>query len=86
MKPRLALNMRKEAEEQQKMVLIREDTEEEVKIGDKVKTNDGVEHTINAIIKPHKPSSTGRILISRNYGMGGLVFPSVCGLKWKENN
>ena len=48
-----------------------------VKTGDTLLDFRGAVHVLQGGNPPHKPSSTGRIYTNR-----GQFFPSVCGLKW----
>lgn len=58
-------------------VLVREATHEEVMVGDTITSFRGVTAVLKGGTPPHKPSSTGRVVIE-----GAEYFPSVFNLKW----
>lgn len=68
------------------MRLIYEKTGEEVKAGDLVSSQDGELFRLDFYREPHKPSSTGRVYVTRMVEQGGQLefFPSVVGAKWIE--
>jgi hypothetical protein len=47
------------------MRLVYEDTKKEVQIGDKVELSHGDTATVLAFNKPHKPSSSGKVIVER---------------------
>lgn len=60
------------------MKLVHETTGVEIKIGDKVTTFRGVKMTLLGFTAPHRPGSTGRVLIARHGGAQPQeFFPSV---------
>lgn len=67
------------------MRLIYEKTGEEVKAGDLVSSQDGELFRLDFYREPHKPSSTGRVYVTRlEAGCQLEFFPSVIGAKWIE--
>jgi len=67
------------------MKLVYASTGNEVKVGDKVKMQDGRTWTLSGIEKPHKPSSTGRVYVVPASGRAcASYFPSVIGAEWIE--
>ena len=57
----------------------------EVKIGDAVQNNDGEQVVVEHIVKPHKPSSTGRVYVrGPREEHGHEFFPGVFGMEWIE--
>ena len=68
------------------MRLIYEKTGEEVKAGDLVSSQDGELFRLDFYREPHKPSSTGRVYVTRLVEQGSQLefFPSVVGAKWIE--
>lgn len=68
------------------MKLVHDHTEQEVKIGDQVRLNGGEELlTVAQVVKPHKPSSTGRVILETKDGKEwGSYFPSAIGAHWIE--
>ena len=68
------------------MRLIYEKTGEEVRAGDLVSSQDGELFRLDFYREPHKPSSTGRVYVTRMVEQGGQLefFPSVVGAKWVE--
>jgi len=67
------------------MKLIYENTGEPVKAGDLVSAQDGELFRLDFYREPHKPSSTGRVYVTRlDGGRQRELFPSVIGAKWIE--
>jgi hypothetical protein len=66
------------------MQLVYEATNKPVQIGDDAETFRGEPVVVLGIVKPHKPSSTGRVYVkpADNSGCGQEFFPSVIGAKW----
>ena len=56
--------------------------EEEVKIGVQAKTFKGEDCTVVGMREPHKPGSTGRVIVKLN-GNEREFFPGVIGAEWK---
>lgn len=56
---------------------------EEVKIGDPVSLRSGEKGRVESIMKPHSPTSTGRVFIDFGKFCTGY-FPSVVGAMWIE--
>lgn len=57
---------------------------DEVKVGDRVLINE-TSHVITHILKPHKPASTGRVVVRDELThQDSSYFPSVVGAKWIE--
>jgi len=68
------------------MKLIYTGTKKEVKVGDKVVIRSGDEMEavmVKRITKPHKPSSTGRVLVAGDLNSMEF-FPTVIGAEWIE--
>lgn len=68
------------------MRLVYEDTRIEVKVGDPVVVKD-LNYTIESIVKPHKPSSTGLVYLKHLNATGGHnlgYYPSVIRAVWIE--
>lgn len=63
------------------MQLVRTDTRKPVKLGDTLTSFRGEAVELVGIIKPHKPESTGRVIVQG--GGQGQYFPSVFGLEWE---
>ena len=59
------------------MKLVYEKTNQEVKVGDKVKDFRGDYLVVKDFAKPHKPSSSGRV-----YTDQGIFYVGVIGAKW----
>lgn len=72
--------------------LVYQETQEPVTIGDKVTLRDGVVYTVIGMEEPHKPASTGRVLVRANdveyddpFGVNSY-YPSVIGACWIERD
>lgn len=68
-------------------VLTKSDAKTEVCIGDGVKTAGphGEWFTVRGIVQPHKPESTGRMMVwSPSGGFEHSYFPSVFNCEWIE--
>lgn len=66
------------------MHLIYEDTGRIVKIGDTLTTREGEKYVLRHIQTPHKPSSTGRVYVSRFHSVEQAgYFPVVFNLVWE---
>lgn len=61
--------------------LVNEETNEEIKAGQTVKTFRGEEVIILRFSDPHKPSSSGRVTVMDKGGLIRDFFPSVVGAK-----
>lgn len=60
---------------------------DEVKVGHRVHMHNGGIVEITDIVKPHKPSSTGRVYVKDlEEGWTASYFPSVVGAKWIERD
>ena len=66
------------------MRLVYQKTHEPVKIGDEVELQGEGRYRVRAIIKPHKPASTGRVYVVDENESGCEFFPSVIGAEWIE--
>lgn len=66
------------------MQLVYETTNKPVQIGDVTETFRGESVVVLGIVKPHKPSSTGRVYVKfvDTTGSGQEFFPSVINAKW----
>jgi hypothetical protein len=66
------------------MQLVYEVNNEPVQIGDVTETFRGESVVVLGIVKPHKPSSTGRVYVkpTESDGCGQEFFPSVINAKW----
>lgn len=66
------------------MRLIYKDTGKEVKPGDKVKSFRDELATVVSFSKPHKPSSSGRVLVDDGNGFQHEYYVSVYGMEWVD--
>lgn len=57
---------------------------DEVRCGDLVMLSSGEHCMVEAITKPHKPGSTGRVTVSWDDGSISTFFPSVLPTKWVD--
>lgn len=64
------------------MKLIHTRTREELQIGEVVQTFKGENVTIVRMSKPHKPSSTGRVVLRFEDGYEQGYFPGVIDAEW----
>lgn len=55
---------------------------DQVRPGDQVMLDSGERATIESISLPHKPSSTGRVMVAWDSGDTSAFFPSVINAKW----
>jgi hypothetical protein len=65
------------------MKLVYDQTGAEVKVGDSAVLRDGQRVIVLGIVKPHKPSSTGRVQVGI-VDHAGEYFPSVINAHWIE--
>lgn len=67
------------------MRLVDEATQNEIKVGDIVKTFRGKSVTVEGMREPHKPSSTGRVTVRTLDGKQVReYFPGVIGAVWVD--
>lgn len=67
--------------------VVNADTGKEIPLGSQVSTNSGEVWTLDSFTPPHKPSSTGRVYLTRMVGndeQSGQYFPSVINAKIVE--
>lgn len=65
------------------MKLVYNKSRKEVQVGDEVTLRDGAKAVVTDIIKPHKPASTGRVVLDEGAEkMQRTYFPSVIGAEW----
>jgi aspartyl aminopeptidase len=65
------------------MRLIYKETGEEVKVGDKVRTGRGEEVTVAHFDRPHKPSSSGKVMVHGDQ-YNAEYYVGVIGAEWIE--
>jgi len=66
------------------MKLVYREDQQEVQVGDTVRIRDNW-YDVSLIIKPHKPSSTGRVEVTNRVdGHKFLYFPTVIDAYWIE--
>ena len=67
-----------------KRILVYKVSGQPVKRGDVVKTFRGEDATVDGWVEPHKPDSTGRVLLRIEPYQPHAYFPSVINAEWRE--